>query len=112
MHSGRGVSVTIVTPQINNWGFFSEYARLESTRSEIDLRFYQGRMSHLKAMLIDDQHLIAGSSNFDYLSYRMYQVNGGGDYRSARDCRVSRAGDVSGYGRTPRAFNARRAWQR
>jgi cardiolipin synthase len=24
-------------------------------------------------MLIDDQYLIAGSSNFDYLSYRLYQ---------------------------------------
>ena len=71
--TGRGVAVTIVTPQQNNWGFFSEYARMESTRSDIDLRFYQGRMSHLKAMLIDDQYLIAGSSNFDYLSYRMYQ---------------------------------------
>ncbi len=30
-------------------------------------------MSHLKAMLIDDTYLIAGSSNFDYLSYRLYQ---------------------------------------
>ena len=30
-------------------------------------------MSHLKAMLIDDEYLIAGSSNFDYLSYRLYQ---------------------------------------
>jgi cardiolipin synthase len=30
-------------------------------------------MSHLKAMLIDDEFLIAGSSNFDYLSYRLYQ---------------------------------------
>ena len=24
-------------------------------------------------MLIDDEYLIAGSSNFDYLSYRLYQ---------------------------------------
>ncbi|MEA2203281.1 MAG: cardiolipin synthase [Blastocatellia bacterium] len=71
--SRRGVAVTIVTPEENNWGFFADYARLESTLSQIDLRFYQGRMSHLKAMLIDDQYLIAGSSNFDYLSYRMYQ---------------------------------------
>jgi cardiolipin synthase A/B len=71
--SSRGVAVTIVTPQNNNWGFFADYARLESTLSEIDLRFYKGRMSHLKGMLIDDQYLIAGSSNFDYLSYRMYQ---------------------------------------
>jgi cardiolipin synthase len=30
-------------------------------------------MSHLKAMLIDGEYLIAGSSNFDYLSYRIHQ---------------------------------------
>lgn len=71
--TGRGVAVTVVTPQHNNWSFFADYARLESTLSEIDLRLYQGRMSHLKGMLIDDRYLIAGSSNFDYLSYRMYQ---------------------------------------
>ena len=71
--AGRDVAVTIVTPQHNNWSFFAEYARLESTLSKIDLRLYKGRMSHLKGMLIDNDYLIAGSSNFDYLSYRVYQ---------------------------------------
>jgi cardiolipin synthase len=70
--SQRGLDVKIVTPQVNNWSYFANYARLESARSKIDLRFYQG-MTHLKAMLIDDRYLIAGSSNFDYLSYRLYQ---------------------------------------
>jgi len=69
----RGVSVTIVTPEENNWRLFANYARLESARSEIDLRLFQRGMSHLKAMLIDDEYLIAGSSNFDYLSYRIHQ---------------------------------------
>ena len=69
----RGVDVKVVTPEQNNWGYFARYARVESARSQIDLRLYQGRMSHLKAMLIDDEFLIAGSSNFDYLSYRLYQ---------------------------------------
>jgi len=69
----RGVSVTIITPAENNWRLFAKYARLESARSEIDLRLFQGGMSHLKAMLIDDEYLIAGSSNFDYLSYRIHQ---------------------------------------
>jgi len=70
--AGRGVEVKIVTPEQNNWRLFRNYARLESARSGIDLRLYRG-MSHLKAMLIDDDYLIAGSSNFDYLSYRLYQ---------------------------------------
>ena len=69
----RGVDVKIVTPQANNWSYFANYARLESARSEIDLRFYRDGMSHLKAMLIDDKYLVAGSSNFDYFSYRIYQ---------------------------------------
>jgi len=69
----RDVDVKIVTPLRNNWSYFANYARLESARSGIDLRFYQGGMTHLKAMLIDNQHLVAGSSNFDYLSYRLYQ---------------------------------------
>ncbi|HVS81061.1 MAG TPA: phosphatidylserine/phosphatidylglycerophosphate/cardiolipin synthase family protein [Pyrinomonadaceae bacterium] len=69
----RGVDVKIVTPEQNNWSYFAKYARVESARSQIDLRLYQGGMSHLKAMLIDDEFLIAGSSNFDYLSYRLYQ---------------------------------------
>jgi cardiolipin synthase len=71
--SRRGVDVQIVTPQANNWSCFANYARRESARSEIDLRLYQGGMTHLKAMLIDDRYLVAGSSNFDYLSYRLYQ---------------------------------------
>jgi cardiolipin synthase A/B len=69
----RGVTVRIVTPEQNNWRFFANYARLESARSPIELRLYQNGMSHLKAMLIDDQYLIAGSSNFDYFSYRIHQ---------------------------------------
>ena len=69
----RGVEVKILTPQQNNWRLFRNYARLESARSGIDLRLYRAGMSHLKAMLIDDEHLIAGSSNFDYLSYRLHQ---------------------------------------
>ncbi len=69
----RGVDVKIVTPQANNWSYFANYARLESARSGIDLRLYRNGMSHLKAMLIDGKYLVAGSSNFDYFSYRIYQ---------------------------------------
>ncbi len=71
--AARGVKVRIVTPGQNNWSSFAKYARLESARSQIDLRLFRGGMSHLKAMLIDDEFLIAGSSNFDYLSYRLHQ---------------------------------------
>ena len=69
----RGVPVTILTPQTNNWRHFTDYARWESTRCGINLRLYKKGMSHLKAMLVDDQFLVVGSSNFDFLSYRIYE---------------------------------------
>src|SRR6266851_2957698 len=47
----RGVDVKIVTPEQNNWSYFAKYARVESARSQIDLRLCQSGMSHLKAML-------------------------------------------------------------
>ena len=69
----RGIAVTVLTPAQNNWRLFANYARLECARSEIKLRLFTRGMSHLKAMLIDDECLIAGSTNFDYLSYRIHQ---------------------------------------
>lgn len=69
----RGVFVTIITPKENNWSHFADYARWESGRCRLDLRLFRSGMSHLKAMLIDNRYLIAGSSNFDFLSYRIYQ---------------------------------------
>jgi cardiolipin synthase len=68
----RGVQVTIVTPKTNNWSHFADYAKWEANRCGIDLRLQQG-MSHLKAMLIDERYLVAGSSNFDFLSYHVYE---------------------------------------
>ena len=69
----KGVAVTLITPQKNNKGIIGEYIRWESLRSGIDLKLYCPGMSHLKAMLIDDKFLLAGSANFDYLSYARQQ---------------------------------------
>jgi cardiolipin synthase len=71
--SRRGVVVTMLTPQTNNWRHFTDYAKWESARCGINLRLHKRGMSHLKAMLVDDQFLVAGSSNFDFLSYRVYE---------------------------------------
>lgn len=70
---GRSVQVTIVTPKTNNWNYFADYAKWEATRCGIDLRLFKNGMSHLKAMLIDDRYLVVGSSNFDFLSYHVYE---------------------------------------
>jgi cardiolipin synthase len=65
----RGVKVTLIAPDNNNWNVLWEYVVWETTKSGIELMLYEGPMSHLKAMLIDDQYLVLGSSNFDFLSY-------------------------------------------
>lgn len=70
---GRGVPVTIVTPKTNNWSRFADYAKWEAARCGIDLRLSSNGMSHLKALLIDDRQLVVGSSNFDFLSYHVYE---------------------------------------
>jgi cardiolipin synthase len=69
----KGVAVTIIAPEANNRPIFNGYTRWESVRSGFDLRLYQGRMTHLKLMLIDDNCLLVGSANFDYLSYHSQQ---------------------------------------
>ncbi len=71
--SRRGVHVTVVTPVHNNKKPMRSYIRWEAARSGFDLRLYPDRMTHLKAMLIDEKHLIAGSSNFDCFSSRFFQ---------------------------------------
>jgi len=70
---GRGVAVTLITPEENNKKLIKEYILWESARSGIDLKLYKKKMSHLKAILIDDKYLLVGSANFDYLSYSSQQ---------------------------------------
>jgi cardiolipin synthase A/B len=67
----RGVRVIIVSPDANNSRLFKRNAMWEAARSGFDLRLFQGRMSHVKAMLIDDRWLVLGSSNFNWLSYHL-----------------------------------------
>ncbi|RJQ42662.1 MAG: phosphatidylserine/phosphatidylglycerophosphate/cardiolipin synthase family protein [Gaiellales bacterium] len=69
----RGVKVRLILPERNNKPLLQRYNLWEARRSGIDLRLLEGRMTHLKAMLIDGRKLIAGSSNFDYVSYRSLQ---------------------------------------
>jgi cardiolipin synthase len=70
---GRGVAVTVVAPKHNNEPKMTGYAQWAASRAGLTLRLYEGRMSHIKAMLVDDEALVVGSSNFDYLSFRTHQ---------------------------------------
>ncbi|MBN1423608.1 phosphatidylserine/phosphatidylglycerophosphate/cardiolipin synthase family protein [Candidatus Fermentibacteria bacterium] len=69
----RGIRLVLLTPEMNNKPIVKDYLLWEATRAGFEIMLYPGRMSHLKAMLIDDSVLVAGSSNFDYLSYTVQQ---------------------------------------
>jgi cardiolipin synthase len=65
----RGVHVTVVTPEANNWGLVRDLLRWPRATRGIDVRLYRGRMTHMKALLVDDEVLVLGSANFDLWSY-------------------------------------------
>jgi cardiolipin synthase A/B len=64
----RGVAIRVFTPQANNKGIVRDYLLWAAQRFGFEVQLY-ARMSHLKAMLIDDSALVVGSSNFDFVSY-------------------------------------------
>lgn len=67
----RGAAVTILSPAMNNRVSLRRYVHRLAHRHSFDLRHYLGRMSHLKAMLVDDEVLITGSTNFDWPTYHV-----------------------------------------
>ncbi len=69
----EGIEVAIVSAGNNNKPFIKHYITYLCKRYGLPLWYYWNRMSHLKAIVIDDCLLIIGSSNFDYLSYQMLQ---------------------------------------
>lgn len=69
----RGVDITVLMPDLNNRAWVQRYTEWEGARSGIKLRNYLPKMTHLKAMLVDEEVLVVGSSNFDYFSYKTQQ---------------------------------------
>jgi cardiolipin synthase len=65
----RGVAVTVVTPEANNWGLVRDLLRWPRATRGISVRLYRGRMTHMKALLVDGATLVVGSANFDLWSY-------------------------------------------
>ena len=62
------IDLLVVTPKDNNKSIFKDLMMVEYAKHSFDLRWYPG-MSHLKSILIDDEKLIFGSSNFDFVSF-------------------------------------------
>jgi cardiolipin synthase len=63
----------LLTSEVNNWPQMRDYIPWEAWRSGIELRLYPGRLTHLKAILVDGRTLIMGSANFDFFSHGVYQ---------------------------------------
>ena len=64
----RGVAVEVLTPLPNNKPLVRNYLISACERAGLSVRLTP-EMSHLKAMLLDDELLVLGSSNFDFPSY-------------------------------------------
>ncbi len=68
----KGIEVTIISPRENNKSIFKNIILAEQKKGYFKLKEYPG-MSHMKAILIDDNKLIFGSSNYDLVSYYFEQ---------------------------------------
>lgn len=68
----KGVEITVISPQENNKSIFKNIILSEQEKGYFHLKEYPG-MSHMKAILIDDEKLIFGSSNYDLVSYYFEQ---------------------------------------
>ncbi|XOV93991.1 MAG: phosphatidylserine/phosphatidylglycerophosphate/cardiolipin synthase family protein [Bacteroidota bacterium] len=69
----ENVNVRIISPFENNKSIFKKYLNNELAKGYFDLYHYNEGMSHLKAILVDNETLIMGSSNFDVISYYFEQ---------------------------------------
>lgn len=64
----RGVAIDILTPRDNNKPTIMRSLLRDAARYGFSVHLVPG-MQHMKAMLIDGRDLVAGSSNFDFISY-------------------------------------------
>lgn len=65
----RGVRVRVLTPASNNKPNLARHVLQRAARGGFEVVRYAGGMSHMKAMLVDGELLVAGSSNFDFMSH-------------------------------------------
>jgi cardiolipin synthase len=68
----RGVRIRVLTPGKNNYPNLARHILQTAYEHDFEVYRYQG-MSHLKAMLIDEELLITGSCNFDLMSYHLQE---------------------------------------
>ena len=69
----RGADILIIAPGGNNKPLVTENLMWQAYLHDLRLAFLPDRMSHLKAILVDDSYLLVGSCNYDYISYTVQQ---------------------------------------
>jgi cardiolipin synthase len=69
----RGVRVRVLMPDRNNKSNLARHMVERASRGGFEVLRYHGGMSHMKAMVVDDELLVAGSSNFDFMSYHVLE---------------------------------------
>ena len=67
------VGIRVINPALNNKTVMQQGLFRAAADTNLEVLLYQPRMLHMKAILIDDQALILGSSNFDFLGYDLHQ---------------------------------------
>lgn len=67
--AARGLPVRLYTPRPNNKPVIRDYLMGVARKSGLDIRLTP-MMTHAKAMLVDGEALVVGSSNFDFVSHR------------------------------------------
>ena len=67
--AARGLPVRLYTPRPNNKPVIRNYLLGVAAKSGLDIRLTP-MMTHAKAMLVDGEALVIGSSNFDFVSHR------------------------------------------
>lgn len=70
--SKKGIEVSVISPSENNKSIFRNLILSEYQKGYFQLKEFEG-MSHMKAILIDDDKLLFGSSNYDLVSYYFEQ---------------------------------------
>ena len=71
--AARGVAVRILTPVRNNKANLARHVLQCAARHGFEVLRYSGGMTHMKAMVIDGELLVAGSSNFDFMSHHILE---------------------------------------
>ena len=69
----RGVRVRVLMPGRNNKPNLARHILERASRGGFQVLRYADGMSHMKAMTIDDELLVVGSSNFDFMSYHILE---------------------------------------